>query len=63
MCQLAAIDDETCEALKDDACDSEGLKSMGCASVRDAWEEFRIYDLPDLTTRSVTLCHIWASAQ
>eukprot|EP00961_Rhodomonas_salina_P198569 2678357-Rhodomonas_salina.1 len=61
MCQLAAIDDETCEALKDNAC--EGLKSMGCASVRDAWEEFRIYYLPDLTTRSVTLRHIWASAQ
>eukprot|EP00961_Rhodomonas_salina_P004387 60018-Rhodomonas_salina.1 len=36
---------------------------MGCASMRDAWEEFKQYDLPMITTRYVTLRHLWASVQ
>eukprot|EP00961_Rhodomonas_salina_P099605 1339760-Rhodomonas_salina.1 len=59
--QLAAIDDEAREQLKDDA--AEGLAAMGCASMRDSWEEFKLYDLQLITTLYVTLQHLWASVQ
>eukprot|EP00961_Rhodomonas_salina_P087855 1181944-Rhodomonas_salina.1 len=61
MQQLAAIDDEAREQLKIDA--AEGLQAMGCASMKDAWYEFQLYDLPELTTLYITLRHLWASVQ
>eukprot|EP00961_Rhodomonas_salina_P125254 1687548-Rhodomonas_salina.1 len=46
--RMAAIDDEAREQLKIDA--AEGLQAMGCASMKNTWYEFQLYDLPELTT-------------
>eukprot|EP00961_Rhodomonas_salina_P027891 377407-Rhodomonas_salina.1 len=61
MQQLAAIDDETRDQLREDA--TEGLRAMGCSSVMDAWREFGRYDLPALTTCYITLRFLWATVQ